>query len=246
MYSIRIVFFLLLAGVIMSLAPAERTLNNLPAKRNTDEPHKIKYRIIFIWIADAAKFNEYMTKFPPVAKKYGYVMERLISPQQIDFVGVSGKPFEKPDRILIDYFNSADGERLIATDAAYKKIEPLLSQGVKKVVVTEGNLIGGNFSGDKKGRYYNLEMVYFSNEKAYKAFESKFDAVKTQQGIITERVIKPSKGLGINKPDLVKVEFFESGDAYKKFLKSAEKSKLDAAYKQSVDKSIFVTGANLK
>ena len=89
------------------------------------------YAVRLLWVQDPEMFVEYQEQAKPVLAKHGVHVERWLVTQDID-----GNEIEKPDVIVVTWFESAAAKEAFENDPELKKLEEIRDQAVKLVIIT--------------------------------------------------------------------------------------------------------------
>ena len=89
------------------------------------------YAVRLLWVQDPEMFVEYQEQAKPVLAKHGVHVERWLVTQDID-----GNEIEKPDVIVVTWFESAAAKEAFENDPEFKKLEEIRDQAVKLVIIT--------------------------------------------------------------------------------------------------------------
>ncbi|MBL4684409.1 MAG: DUF1330 domain-containing protein [Nannocystaceae bacterium] len=172
------------------------------------------YEVVFIWVKDPEKFNEYLTKSAPIVQRYGGSLERMLVPDEIYAKGI-----EKPDIVNIVYYDSAQAVADMNRDPDFKAVVHLRTESIDMIAVG-GVAAGGVVTQNAlKDRTYLVEIAEYSDKGAagYRTYETEAEPVMEKYGYHVERTLSLDKVSGFPFPGAVaKIAYFDSPDGMEK------------------------------
>ncbi len=209
------------------------------------DPEKDKkyYQVVFIWVTDPEKFQEYGEKVGPIVSKYGGAGERILSPIHSIYAGNS--KIEQPHMVNIVYYDSKEAYQQFENDPEFLKIKHLRSESIKMAGIG-GYAIGGELNtGGVAERLYMLEMAYFKDGKAkpYDSYRKKSKDFYKKHGLFTERILEPDNVFGgIQMPDRVSILYHDKASRKDQLQADPQHKEIEGLYMDAISDLIWVEG----
>ena len=198
------------------------------------------FSLIMVYFKDMEKFQEYGAGIYPLVDKYEAYIESSTVPQV--FFATNEK-LKKPDMVNMSVYGSPSVEKQFFSDPLYKKYKKQAKEGADLIAIW-GDVVGGELiGGDDSKRVYWTELVYFNNEQYYRNWERLAEASFNKHNYHVERELRVTKANGIDKPDLIKVSYFDTEEDYKNFQEDPEHKKIEESYGSAFDKIVFIQGS---
>ncbi len=89
------------------------------------------YAIRLVWIKDKEKFAEYQEMAKATQARQDMHVERWLVTEDI-----MGEGIEKPDEIVVTWFDNAEAMKAFENDPEFKKAAEMRNQAVKLVTIT--------------------------------------------------------------------------------------------------------------
>ena len=204
----------------------------------TDPEHF--YQLVFIYMKDPAKFQEYAQKLGPVVSKYGGFAERIIMPESI-----YPDSIDKPDMVNIVYYDSEEAYRQFEKDPEFLALKPLRAQAIDMKGINARPSGGQLIDGDLQNRPYMVELAYFKdgNPQGFEAYKKKATPLMREFGFRTERSLEPVSVFGgIKKPDVVNIHFFEDEAQRAQFESDPRHAEVEGLYSAAIEDLIWIEG----
>ena len=212
-----------------------------PGQTRTQSVDQKYYELVFIQVKDPKAFGEYGRKVFPIVKKYGGGLQRMLLPES-----VYGDGIKKPDLVNLVFYKNRAAYDAFHRDPEFLKIKPLRTKSIDMISIGAEKLEAGSSSSDLAGRYYMVELAYFKTAAGtrYQAYEAASRPVLGKYGYHLESKLAPIEVHGkLEKPDLLKVAFFNQTADLKRFEKDPRHKELETKlYPGAVRKSIWIMG----
>jgi len=95
------------------------------------------YVVRLFWVRDPEMFAEYQEQTKPIIAKHGVHIERWLVTKDID-----GDGMEKPNEIVVTWFENAASKEAFENDPTYQKAEQIRDKAVKLVTITAKSVFG--------------------------------------------------------------------------------------------------------
>ena len=95
------------------------------------------YTVNLLWVRDPAMFAEYQEQAKPIIARHGVHIERWLMTEDIEGTGM-----EKPDEIVVTWFENAAAKEAFENDPEFKKVAQIRAQAAKMVTVTAKSVFG--------------------------------------------------------------------------------------------------------
>jgi len=95
------------------------------------------YAIRLVWIKDKVKFAEYQKMARATKARQDMHIERWLETKDI-----MGEGIEKPDEIVVTWFDNAEAMHAFENDPEFKKAAEIRDQAVKLVTITAKSIYG--------------------------------------------------------------------------------------------------------
>ncbi len=95
------------------------------------------YAVRLVWIRDPQMFAEYQRQAKPILKKHSVHIERWLVTKEIE-----GDGMEKPDEIVVTWFNNASAKKAFETDPEFQKVAEIRDKATKLVTITAKSVFG--------------------------------------------------------------------------------------------------------
>jgi len=95
------------------------------------------YVVRLLWIQDPKGFAEYQELVKPIFAKHGLHIERWLVTEDMH-----GDWIDKPDQIVVTWFESLAAKEAIENDPDFKKAAEIRDRAVKMVAITAKSVFG--------------------------------------------------------------------------------------------------------
>jgi uncharacterized protein (DUF1330 family) len=95
------------------------------------------YAVRLLWIRDPEGFATYQEEAKPILAKHGVHVERWLVTEDIEGDGI-----EKPDEIVVTWFEDASAKDAFENDPEYKKVAEIRDRAVRLVTITAKSVFG--------------------------------------------------------------------------------------------------------
>ncbi len=230
----------LMAFVLMILIV---TVSSATSSEGNPAKDKRYYQVVFIWVKDPVKFQEYGEKMGPIVSKYGGAGERILSP--INSIYAGNSKIEQPHMVNIVYYDSKEAYEQFEQDPDFLKIKHLRSESIEMAGIG-GYAIGGELSsGGVAERLYMLEMAYFKDGKAkpYDTYRKKSKDFYDKHRLFTERILEPDNVFGnIQMPDRVSILYHDTESRKDQLQEDPRHKEIEGLYVEAISDLIWIEG----
>ena len=95
------------------------------------------YAVRLLWIRDPEGFAAYQEETKPILARHGVHVERWLVTEDI-----KGDGIEKPDEIVVTWFENASAKDAFENDPEYKKVAEIRDRAVRLVTITAKSVFG--------------------------------------------------------------------------------------------------------
>ena len=95
------------------------------------------YAVRLLWVRDQELFMDYQEKAKPFLAKHEVHIERWIMARDMD-----GEGFDRPDEIVITWFNSAEAKAAFENDPDFVEVEKIRDKAARLVTITGNSVFG--------------------------------------------------------------------------------------------------------
>ena len=95
------------------------------------------YAVRLLWVHDPAGFDKYQEMAKPILAKHGVHIERWLMTENMVGTGM-----EKPDQIVITWFENAAAKEAFENDPEFKKAAVIRDKAAKLVTITAKSVFG--------------------------------------------------------------------------------------------------------
>lgn len=95
------------------------------------------YAVRMVWVRDPEMFAQYQEKAKPILAKHGVHIEQWLMTE-----GIEGDGMEKPDEIVVTWFESPVAKDAFENDPEFRKVAELRDKAVKLVTITGRSVFG--------------------------------------------------------------------------------------------------------
>ena len=95
------------------------------------------YAVRLLWVRDPEMFAEYQERAKPILAKHGVHIERWLMTENLD-----GEGMERPDQIVVTWFESAKAKEVFENDPEFKKAAAIRDRAANLVTITAKSVFG--------------------------------------------------------------------------------------------------------
>jgi len=109
----------------------------LGGKKEIDMQDERLYAVRLLWVLDPEMFAQYQEQAKPILAKHGVHIERWLVTESMD-----GDGMEKPDEIVVTWFENAAAKEAFENDPDFKKAAEIRDKAAKLVTITAKSVFG--------------------------------------------------------------------------------------------------------
>ncbi len=99
------------------------------------------YAVRLLWVLDPEMFAQYQEQAKPILAKHGVHIERWLVTESMD-----GDGMEKPDEIVVTWFENAAAKEAFENDPDFKKAAEIRDKAAKLVTITAKSVLAIDLS----------------------------------------------------------------------------------------------------